>query len=45
LDLVAFDFAGFSNKASVQVTLTLGAAPADTDAPKVMTTGIKIIKN
>lgn len=49
LELVAFDFAGFSNKASSQVKLTLGTAPTpaptDTIAPVIMTTGIKIIKN
>lgn len=45
MDLVAFDFAGFSNKASISVQLTLGAAPADTAAPKIMESAIKIIKN
>jgi len=49
LELVAFDFAGFSNKANSQVSLTLGStptpAPTDTVAPVIMTTGIKIIKN
>ncbi len=51
LDLVAFDFAGFSNKASSQVTLTLGGAaptPAptvDTSAPTINTSAIKISKN
>jgi hypothetical protein len=47
LDLVAFDFAGFSNKASTQVTLTLGTPPppADTVAPKIMLSAIKITKN
>ena len=47
LDLVAFDFAGFSNKATVPVTLTLGTSPSsvDTVAPKVIITGIKVVKD
>ncbi|MFA7298574.1 MAG: transglycosylase domain-containing protein [Candidatus Absconditabacterales bacterium] len=51
LELVAFDFAGFSNKASSQVILTLGAAstPAptvtDTAAPIINTAGIRVSKN
>lgn len=51
MDLVAFDFAGFSNKSSIQVTLTLGSvtpppAPAvDTAAPTIDTAAIKISKN
>ncbi len=47
---MAFDFAGFSNKTSTQVTLTLGSSPTpaptvDITAPKIMTTGVKIVKN
>ncbi|MEI6773718.1 MAG: hypothetical protein WCL18_02625 [bacterium] len=44
---MAFDFAGFSNKTSTQVTLTFGAVPppADTTAPKIMISGIKVIQN
>jgi len=51
LDLIAFDFAGFSNKTSSQVTLTLGGTPtpapvvADTAAPTINTTAIKVSKN
>ena len=48
MDLVAFDFAGFSNKASTQVTITIGgSAPitADKLAPKIITTAIKVTKN
>ncbi len=55
LDVIAFDFAGFSNKASVHVQLKLGAtteqptapsAPAvDTAAPTIKTSGIKVSKN
>ncbi len=50
LDVIAFDFAGFSNKASIPVQLVLGAAPAqpaapDTAAPTIYTAGIKVTKN
>lgn len=50
LDVVAFDFAGFSNKASFPVTLVLGSAPAqpaapDTAAPTIDTANTKVTKN
>lgn len=50
LDVVAFDFAGFSNKASFPVTLVLGSAPAqpaapDTTAPTIDTANTKVTKN
>ncbi len=44
LELVAFDFAWFSNKTSIPVTLSLGAS-IDTIAPKIVTSSIKITKN
>lgn len=50
LDIIAFDFAGFSNKASIPVQLTLDAAPTpppvvDTAAPTIDTNNIKVSKN
>lgn len=52
LELVAFDFAGFSNKATAQVDLTLWSAPAptptpsvDTAAPTINTSAIRVSKN
>ncbi len=46
LDLIAFDFAWFSNKASAQVKLTLGTTPTiDTTAPMINTAGINVNKN
>ncbi|HBB03566.1 TPA: hypothetical protein DCZ39_01500 [Patescibacteria group bacterium] len=53
LELVAFDFAGFSNKTSTQVTLALGSTPTppppvpaeDTSAPTINTSAIKVSKN
>jgi len=50
LEVVAFDFAGFSNRASVPVQLSLSNAPtpppvADTNAPTIKTSGIKVSKN
>lgn len=49
LDVIAFDFAGFSNKASIPVTLNLSAAPtppaADTAAPTIDTANVKVTKN
>lgn len=51
LDLVAFDFAGFSNRSSTQVTLTLDSvvpppAPTiDTTPPTINTAAIKVSKN
>jgi len=50
LDIVAFDFAGFSNKVSIPVNLVLGDAPvtppvADTAAPTIDTANTKATKN
>jgi len=50
LDIVAFDFAGFSNKVSIPVNLVLGDAPvtppvADTSAPTIDTANTKATKN
>lgn len=50
LDVIAFDFAGFSNKASFPVTLVLGDAPAqpaapDTAAPTIDTANTRVTKN
>lgn len=50
LEIVAFDFAGFSNKVTIPVQLVLGAAPApepveDNNAPTINTSGIKVSKN
>lgn len=47
LDFVAFDFAWFSNKVSLPVTLTFGTALAPTDsiAPKIVLSAITITKN
>ena len=52
LEVVAFDFAGFSNKTSAQVNLTLGSAPVepvapavDTAAPTINTSAIRVSKN
>lgn len=51
LDLVAFDFAGFSNKTSISVTYAAGASntpvipAADTSAPKIVISAIKVSKN
>ena len=54
LEVVAFDFAGFSNRASIPVQLSLGNAPApaptpapvaDINAPTIKTSGIKVSKN
>ena len=47
LELVAFDFAWFSNKVSIPVTFTLGTSstPSDTTAPKIMLSAIKVTKN
>lgn len=50
LEVIAFDFAGFSNKATLPVNLVLGDTPAapsatDTAAPTINTSGIRISKN
>ncbi len=50
LEVVAFDFAGFSNKATIPVNLNLSAVPmpepeADTTAPTIDTTNLKVSKN
>lgn len=47
LDLVAFDFAWFSNKASISVKYAFGTptAPLDTLAPKIILSAIKVTKN
>jgi len=53
LDVVAFDFAWFSNKTSIPVQLSLGSTPTpppvqptvDTSAPTIKTSGIQISKN
>lgn len=52
LDIVAFDFAGFSNSASIPVTLNFNAAPetptppvADTSAPTIDTNNLRVTKN
>jgi len=51
LDLVAFDFAWFSNRASTQVKLTLGGTPppsspvTDITAPVINTAAINVNKN
>ncbi len=45
LDVVAFDFAGFSNRTTIQVTLGAAAAIKDTAAPKVLEAQIRVTKN
>lgn len=49
LDVVAFDFAGFSNRVSIPVTLslseTVGPAAADTAAPTIDTANLRVSKN
>lgn len=50
LDVIAFDFAWFSNKVSIPVKLVLGDAPAtpsvaDTVSPIIDTTNTKVTKN
>ncbi|MEI7558274.1 MAG: hypothetical protein WCJ45_05735 [bacterium] len=51
MDLVAFDFAGFSNKTSISVIYAAGASntpvipAADTSAPKIVISAIKVSKN
>jgi hypothetical protein len=50
LEVIAFDFAGFSNKATIPVTLNLGTTPPpppveDTEAPRIDTANIKVSKN
>ncbi len=50
MEVIAFDFAGFSNKASIPVSLVLGNAPTpspteDTAAPTIDTAHTKVTKN